>query len=452
MDRFKRLSVLFVVSILTAVVAGGCGSQPAGGGSGADDPAGQEPAADDTDDGTDESADDAGAGLALPSPNSRILQPGDRWTYQERQVSTVGGETTARTVGTHVHEVLADAATDEEGNQARILDTTFSGEVNGDAEVVRSARWYFTQVDDGTVYQHGRVNAYVNPPAERTVIWPPEGKYAVFLCPIEVGATQVWDVSFDDGAQLTGQSTVEGVERIVTPAGTFVAARIDVRETEVTAGGTFSWHYILWHAPELGHEVKAEFRLKVGPTADEPEATGYRVRELAEVELAEPETGEGDETEASDEQAEDTAEQADDVDQADDGTATEDQDGAEAEDAGLPPLPAGAELTTTESGLQYYDFEVGSGRQPDDTATVTVDYTGYLEDGTVFDSGEGVQFDLQAVVAGFAEGISTMQEGGRRRLVVPPELGYGAEGNPAAGIGGEDTMVFDVTLHSVDEA
>jgi FKBP-type peptidyl-prolyl cis-trans isomerase len=120
------------------------------------------------------------------------------------------------------------------------------------------------------------------------------------------------------------------------------------------------------------------------------------------------------------------------------------------ETSGIPALPAGARLSTAESGLQYYDYETGVGTQPDITSTVTVDYIGYLPDGTIFDQNDNAQFILTGVVPGFAEGISGMREGGRRRLVIPPDLGYGSEGNPGAGISGTDTIVFDVTLISVD--
>ncbi len=118
----------------------------------------------------------------------------------------------------------------------------------------------------------------------------------------------------------------------------------------------------------------------------------------------------------------------------------------------LPDLPEGAELTTLESGLQVYDFEVGEGGSPESRAdTVVVDYVGYLQrDGSIFDSGEGSTFGLNGVIDGFAEGILGMNVGGRRRIVIPPDLGYGENGNAGAGIGGDDVIVFDVTLHSIN--
>ena len=131
-----------------------------------------------------------------------------------------------------------------------------------------------------------------------------------------------------------------------------------------------------------------------------------------------------------------------------DPTATDNDDNQD--EQGLPPLPSDAVLQTSETGLQTYDFEAGDGDVPGLDAKVVVDYVGYLEDGTIFDSGEEVSFGLGNVVDGFAEGISTMNVGGRRRLIIPPALGYGSGGNPRAGIGGEDNIIFDVTLHSFE--
>ena len=116
---------------------------------------------------------------------------------------------------------------------------------------------------------------------------------------------------------------------------------------------------------------------------------------------------------------------------------------------GLPPLPAGAVLTTTASGLQFYDFTVGTGASPSATSTVTVDYVGYLPTGTVFDSNNNINFSLADVVAGFSEGVQGMKVGGMRRLMIPPNLGYGSGGYPDAGIGGTDTILFDVTLDAI---
>jgi peptidylprolyl isomerase len=113
-----------------------------------------------------------------------------------------------------------------------------------------------------------------------------------------------------------------------------------------------------------------------------------------------------------------------------------------------------ADYITTESGLKYYDIEVGDGATPEAGQTVSVHYTGWLEDGTQFDSsldrGQPFQFPLGqgAVIAGWDEGVATMQVGGKRQLVIPSDLAYG---DSAAGIIPPGaTLIFDVELLSVE--
>ncbi len=108
------------------------------------------------------------------------------------------------------------------------------------------------------------------------------------------------------------------------------------------------------------------------------------------------------------------------------------------------------EPVTTESGLQYIDVVVGSGAQPTDADSVEVWYTGWLQDGgTKFDSsvdrGTPAVFQIGGVVPGFAEGLKGMQQGGQRRLIIPPALGYGEQGNPPT-IPANATLIFDVEL------
>ncbi|MBN1872807.1 MAG: FKBP-type peptidyl-prolyl cis-trans isomerase [Anaerolineae bacterium] len=106
---------------------------------------------------------------------------------------------------------------------------------------------------------------------------------------------------------------------------------------------------------------------------------------------------------------------------------------------------------TTESGLKYYDLEVGDGLTPETGQLVSVHYTGWLTDGLQFDSsllyGEPFTFALGAgeVIDGWEEGMATMKVGGLRQLVVPAELGYGATG---AGdiIPPNATLIFEVEL------
>ena len=104
----------------------------------------------------------------------------------------------------------------------------------------------------------------------------------------------------------------------------------------------------------------------------------------------------------------------------------------------------------TASGLKYYDLVVGSGAQPRGRGSrVTVHYTGWLEDGTKFDSSvdKGVPFtrSLSMVIGGWTEGVATMRVGGKRKLIIPSQLGYGERGfanliPPGA------TLVFDIEL------
>jgi FKBP-type peptidyl-prolyl cis-trans isomerase len=90
-------------------------------------------------------------------------------------------------------------------------------------------------------------------------------------------------------------------------------------------------------------------------------------------------------------------------------------------------------FTTTTSGLMYKDVKVGTGRQAKAGDTVTVHYTGQLEDGKTFDSSVGkkpISFPLGkgSVIKGWDEGVSGMKEGGTRKLIIPPQLGYGRDG------------------------
>jgi peptidylprolyl isomerase len=101
--------------------------------------------------------------------------------------------------------------------------------------------------------------------------------------------------------------------------------------------------------------------------------------------------------------------------------------------------------------LQTQDLVVGSGRLAEQQNTVLVQYVGVLgRDGTEFDSswgrgGQPVSFPLNGVIPGFRNGISGMQEGGRRVISMPPADGYGAQGAPPV-IGPNEPLVFVVDL------
>lgn len=106
---------------------------------------------------------------------------------------------------------------------------------------------------------------------------------------------------------------------------------------------------------------------------------------------------------------------------------------------------------TTANGLKYYDLQAGTGATPTAGQTVVVHYTGWLADGTQFDSsvdrGEPFSFQLGTggVIPGWDEGVSTMKVGGKRQLVIPPELGYGASGAGSA-IPANATLIFEIEL------
>ncbi|MFL5493127.1 MAG: FKBP-type peptidyl-prolyl cis-trans isomerase [Gemmatimonadales bacterium] len=110
-----------------------------------------------------------------------------------------------------------------------------------------------------------------------------------------------------------------------------------------------------------------------------------------------------------------------------------------------------ATMTRTGSGLRYHDVTVGQGAEATPGHQVKVHYTGWLLNGKKFDSsrdrGEPFEFALGAgqVIAGWDEGVAGMKVGGRRKLVIPPDLGYGAGGAPPD-IPPGATLVFDVEL------
>lgn len=109
---------------------------------------------------------------------------------------------------------------------------------------------------------------------------------------------------------------------------------------------------------------------------------------------------------------------------------------------------------TTESGLQYEDIVVGTGESPKAGQNVKVHYTGWLTDGKKFDSsvdrGEPFVFPIGEgrVIRGWDEGVLTMKIGGKRKLIIPPQLGYGARGAGGV-IPPNATLVFEVELLGV---
>jgi FKBP-type peptidyl-prolyl cis-trans isomerase len=107
---------------------------------------------------------------------------------------------------------------------------------------------------------------------------------------------------------------------------------------------------------------------------------------------------------------------------------------------------------TTTSGLTYYELKVGEGDTPRNGAKIKVNYSGWLTDGTLFDStvkrGQPLVLGLNQFVPGFTEGLSTMKVGGKRRLEIPSNLAYGSKGRP--GIPADADLVFDVELVGIE--
>ena len=109
------------------------------------------------------------------------------------------------------------------------------------------------------------------------------------------------------------------------------------------------------------------------------------------------------------------------------------------------------QITTTSSGLQYKDLVLGTGEAASAGRTAVVHYTGWLLNGTKFDSsvdrGTPFEFALGAgrVIKGWDEGVATMNVGGKRELIIPHDLGYGAQGAGGV-IPPNATLKFEVEL------
>lgn len=120
----------------------------------------------------------------------------------------------------------------------------------------------------------------------------------------------------------------------------------------------------------------------------------------------------------------------------------------------IPALPNGLEVKQTASGLRYVDIVVGSGPEVTAGSTAEVFYTGYLKsDGSQFDSNVGGQpypvenVGAAMVIDGWNEGLVGIKQGGKRRLIIPSALGYGAQGQGT--IPANADLVFDVEVMTV---
>jgi peptidylprolyl isomerase len=117
-------------------------------------------------------------------------------------------------------------------------------------------------------------------------------------------------------------------------------------------------------------------------------------------------------------------------------------------------LVAKGEYTATPSGLKYRDLTVGTGAMPQKGQMVSVHYTGTLTNGKKFDSsrdrGQPFEFRIGVgqVIKGWDEGVGTMKVGGRRELMIPPDLAYGSRAVGGV-IPANSTLLFDVELVGV---
>ena len=118
-----------------------------------------------------------------------------------------------------------------------------------------------------------------------------------------------------------------------------------------------------------------------------------------------------------------------------------------------PQAKLGPKAVTMPNGLKYEDLVVGTGKEAKDGSSIEVDYSGWLTDGTPFDSSKGkAPYALTLpgqVIAGWNQGIPGMKQGGKRKLVIPPALGYGDQGQGET-IPGGATLVFEVELVKVN--
>jgi FKBP-type peptidyl-prolyl cis-trans isomerase len=115
-------------------------------------------------------------------------------------------------------------------------------------------------------------------------------------------------------------------------------------------------------------------------------------------------------------------------------------------------MPDTAKVVTTDSGLQYEVIESGDGASPAARSRVSVHYTGWLLDGTMFDSsharGEPAEFGLNQVIKGWTEGVQLMKAGGKFLFTIPGDLAYGKKGSPPT-IPPDATLVFLVELVAI---
>ncbi len=120
------------------------------------------------------------------------------------------------------------------------------------------------------------------------------------------------------------------------------------------------------------------------------------------------------------------------------------------------PPPVMGDTVTTASGLQYIVIQSGDGPQTEAGKVVNVHYTGWLTDGSKFDSSvdrnEPISFPVGTgrVIAGWDEALGMMRVGDKWRIILPPDIAYGAAGRPPV-IPPSSTLLFDVELLGIDQ-
>ena len=118
-----------------------------------------------------------------------------------------------------------------------------------------------------------------------------------------------------------------------------------------------------------------------------------------------------------------------------------------------------AAMTKTEAGVWYLDLKLGTGNMVQSTSkdtitdSMTINYIGFIKDGSQFDNGTGLTFTPGAVVPGMRSGLFGMKVGGKRKIVIPSELGYGASAKRDTSgkvtIPRQSTLIFDIDLTNV---
>jgi peptidylprolyl isomerase len=118
------------------------------------------------------------------------------------------------------------------------------------------------------------------------------------------------------------------------------------------------------------------------------------------------------------------------------------------------PPPVSQTGSTLSDGLQFFTISEGTGELPQAHDIVTVNYTGWVQNGGQFDTTYGREpfsFPIGegTVIRGFGEGVALMKVGGNYRLIIPPDIGYGQDGSPPY-IGPNATLIMDVTIVSIE--